>query len=308
MEQSTASEVAELPPNKRQRPNNAVAPKTKGPSVDDFTPTTITTEEFNKLSRNQKKKVMRQELWDQRSGEFRDKQRIKRQESRKRHSQRVASGEIPAKQKVSEQTRSGHQFVIDMDFDDKMNDKEIKSVCSQILRCYSTNRQGPKHVDLHITKLHEKCRKRFDTGIPDHTGWLKSHITFHEKEYVDVFDKKDLVYFTADSPNVVESLDPEKIYIIGGIVDKNRYPRLTLDKAEEQGIAHAQLPIGQYIQMSSRKVITVNQIFEILVKFIESGDWKSAFLEVIPQRKFKDDKPGADDSESEKDEPQDEQS
>ncbi|KAJ1762838.1 tRNA (guanine(9)-N(1))-methyltransferase, partial [Coemansia sp. RSA 1591] len=83
-----------------------------------------------------------------------------------------------------------------------------------------------------------------------------------------------------------------KVYVVGGLVDKNRYKRLTLDKAEQMGVAHARLPIGQYVQMASRKVITVNQIFEILVKFVEAGDWKQAFLEVIPQRKFNEGKGG----------------
>ncbi|KAJ1744008.1 tRNA (guanine(9)-N(1))-methyltransferase [Coemansia sp. RSA 989] len=287
--------MSDVPASKRHRPEDT-APKLKGPSVDDFIPTTMSMEEFNKLPRNQKKKVMRQEMWDQRSEEFKEKKRIKRSEARKRQKRRIALGEAPAKRKPEDQTRSGHQFVIDMDFDDKMIDKEIKSVCSQVGRCYSANRQGPQYVDLHVTKLHGKCRHRFDTAMADHVHWLKTHVMFHDKEYIDMFDKDKLVYFTADSPNVVETLDPAKVYIIGGIVDKNRYPRLTLDKANEQGIAHAQLPIGDYIQMASRKVITVNQIFEILLKFIEAEDWKSAFLEVIPQRKFKEGKTEAEQS------------
>ncbi|KAJ1833728.1 tRNA (guanine(9)-N(1))-methyltransferase [Coemansia sp. RSA 2711] len=307
MEKSPATEVSDLPASKRQRPNHPdTAAKYKGPSVDDFAPTSMTRAEFDLLSRNQQKKVMRQEMWDERSAEFKEKQRIKRAESRRRQKRRIAAGEAPAKRKPEEQTRSGYQFVIDMDFDDKMADKEIKSVCSQIVRCYSANRQGPQYSDLHVTKLHTRCRQRFDTAITDHPSWMPTRISLHDTEYMDLFAKEKLVYFTADSPNIVEKLDPEKVYIIGGIVDKNRYPRLTLDKAEQQGIAHAQLPIGQYIQMSSRKVITVNQMFEILVKFIESGNWKSAFMEVIPQRKFKDDKPEVSDSESAQEDSKDE--
>ncbi|KAJ1958113.1 tRNA (guanine(9)-N(1))-methyltransferase [Dipsacomyces acuminosporus] len=260
-------------------------------SVDSYTPCTISLEEYNKLSRNQKKKLMHKEQWELRADEVKEKQRQKNRESRKRKRAKMAAeGEVPATKRTHEdQEHSGVRIVLDMDFDEKMNEKEIKSICSQVMRCYSANRQARKYVDLHVTKLHGKCKERFDTALDQHKGWSKQFVQMEDREYLDIFgddNKEDLVYLTADSPNVIETLDPSKIYIIGGIVDKNRYPKLTLEKAEEQGIKHGQLPIGKYVQMSTRKIMTVNQIFEMLIKFIEVGDWKAAFMNVIPQRKF----------------------
>jgi hypothetical protein len=76
---------------------------------------------------------------------------------------------------------------------------------------------------------------------------------------------KKVVYLSADSPNTITELDPGTCYILGGIVDKNRFPNLCQSKAEKLGIETAQLPIGEYIQMSSRRVLTVNQGTYILL-------------------------------------------
>lgn len=72
---------------------------------------------------------------------------------------------------------------------------------------------------------------------------------------------------TADSSNIIDTLDDSKIYIIGGIVDRNRYKHLTLDKANKEGIQHAKLPIGDLIKLKSSTVLTVNHVFEIITEW-----------------------------------------
>jgi tRNA (guanine9-N1)-methyltransferase len=39
--------------------------------------------------------------------------------------------------------------------------------------------------------------------------------------------------------------------------------------------------------MPTRKVLTVNQVFDIMIKYNECQDWRVAFETVIPKRKFK---------------------
>ena len=60
-----------------------------------------------------------------------------------------------------------------------------------------------------------------------------------------------------------------------------------MNKSEQSGIRSARLPIGTYLaELKTRKVLTVNQTFEILLKWVETRDWKKALEEVVPKRKF----------------------
>ncbi|WFD18494.1 tRNA (guanine(9)-N(1))-methyltransferase [Malassezia caprae] len=102
--------------------------------------------------------------------------------------------------------------------------------------------------------------------------------------------KEDVIYLTADTDDTIECLEPGKTYVIGGIVDRNRYKHLCAKKAEALGLRMARLPIdpsfldGQHMQ--ARKVLTVNQVFAILVGWTETRDWTEALKRGLPARKF----------------------
>lgn len=95
----------------------------------------------------------------------------------------------------------------------------------------------------------------------------------------------EVVYLTSDSPETLTVLKPYSTYIIGGIVDKNRHKGICYKRAVEAGIKTARLPIGEFLQMQSRQVLTTNHVNEIMLKWLELGDWGKAFMAVIPKRK-----------------------
>ncbi len=73
------------------------------------------------------------------------------------------------------------------------------------------------------------------------SGYDKWDLTQTEDSFNVTFAEglNDLVYLTADSEETVNVLDPSKVYIIGGIVDRNRYKGLTFEKAKAIGIKTA---------------------------------------------------------------------
>lgn len=106
-----------------------------------------------------------------------------------------------------------------------------------------------------------------------------------EPEAEPADDVKNIVYLSSDSPYTLERLEPNTCYIIGGLVDKNREKGLCHRRAREKGIRTAKLPIGDYLEMASRRVLATNHVVEIMIRWLECGDWGKAFLEVIPKRK-----------------------
>jgi tRNA (guanine9-N1)-methyltransferase len=94
-----------------------------------------------------------------------------------------------------------------------------------------------------------------------------------------------IIYLTSESPHTLTHLHPHSTYIIGGLVDRNRHKGVCHKTAAAQGIATARLPLAEHLTMSSRKVLTTCHVVEILLRWLEHGDWGRAFVDVLPKRK-----------------------
>lgn len=186
-------------------------------------------------------------------------------------------------QRLTQAKLNGQNIVIDLEFGHLMNPTEVNSLVQQIMYCYAVNGRCSSPGHLWLTG----CEGKIDSHLKRLPGFNKWIIEKESRSYIEALkdQKENLVYLTADAETILEDLDPKKLYIIGGLVDRNRWKGITMKKAQEQGIQTAKLPIGNYLKMSSSQVLTVNQVVEILLKFLELRDWKTAFFQVIPQRK-----------------------
>ncbi|KAJ0965320.1 hypothetical protein J5N97_026458 [Dioscorea zingiberensis] len=230
---------------------------------------------------------LRRREWDEKLSAASEEERARmveeRKEIRKERRGRMAEEREMRIERLNRAKETGPKVVLDLEFADLMSSGEIHSLVHQIMYCYAVNGKCASPAHLWLTG----CSGEIGAQLQRLSGYEKWMIEKESRSYIEAFHdhKEDLVYLTADAETVLDELDPQKIYIIGGLVDRNRWKGITMKKATEQGIQSAKLPIGSYLKMSSSQVLTVNQVVEILLKFLETKDWRNAFFQVIPQRK-----------------------
>lgn len=235
------------------------------------------------------KRQLRKDKFAQEREEWAAKKKEKRKALKLEKRRQKAEGTLQeAPKKFVPQQKSGVSVIVDCGFDEMMKEVEVKSLGQQLIRCYSENKKAPKTVDFTISSFNKTLLERFQTNLRNQHKQWKS-ITISSEEFVPPTDPEQLanwVYFSSDSSNTIETLEPNKTYIIGGIVDKGRYKNLCKDKAEKLGIQTGRLPIDEFVKISGRRVLTTNHVFEILLKWLEVRDWKEAFESVLPPRKL----------------------
>lgn len=313
-------------------------------------------------SKNQLKKLKRQQQWE----EGRDERKLKRREKTKakklRH--RLANESSTNDHSTQSTTaRTNHArtklsllpitIVIDCNFDDLMTNNECISLSSQLTRCYADNRKTSMQAHLAVSSWGGELMKRFDGIMAGQykqwhgirffqedfaavagmaIGWMtgaaggklvgalsttsthglstttmtpdleesaaasttnaavsqNTSLVTEQTNPIGITElqsRGEVIYLTSDSPNTLDTLKPYSTYIIGGIVDKNRHKGICYKRAAAAGVKTARLPIDDFMQMDSRKVLTTNHVNEIMLKWLELGDWGEAFMQVIPKRK-----------------------
>lgn len=291
------------------------------------------------LSKNQQKKLKRDQQWEagrearkaKRKEKFKAKKAQKRAEQTLRSKSGLDDDETIPHAEIAEQQadaitpklnarqhiRLPITFLLDCGFDDLMTLPEIKSLGSQITRCYSDNHKAPYQAHLAVCSFGGRLKERFDGLLAgSHNSWRSVHFlreVFSEaalKAETWMLDDnggtlagafagmegsqagmetaragREVVYLTSDSPNTLTELQPYSTYIIGGLVDRNRHKGISYKRALDENVRTAKLPIGEYMEMTSRAVLATNHVHEIMLRWLELRDWGKAFIQVIPKRK-----------------------
>ncbi|CAL8243598.1 unnamed protein product [Lota lota] len=182
--------------------------------------------------------------------------------------------------------RFGQPLVFDMSYEAHMSPQELANSVSQMLEVESCNRRAHDPFHLHFCNLQpdggyrQQLVKRYGAD-----AWDRLLITETPRRHVDVFPRERLVYLTADSPNILRTFDPSKVYVVGAMVDRSIQSGLSFANAKRLQLATARLPLDQFLRWEiGAKTLTLDQMIRILLAIKDTGSWEQA-LAFVPKRK-----------------------
>ncbi|EAN31414.1 tRNA (Guanine-1)-methyltransferase family protein [Theileria parva strain Muguga] len=175
-------------------------------------------------------------------------------------------------------------IVIDCEFHSYASEKESKSLANQIMQSYGANKRAEKPFNLVICGIKPQSDLDLALGRISGTENWTCQLTYESLE--NIYEPEKIVYLSADSEHVIEDLSPDEVYVIGGIVDRNRLNGITYNKARIIGSACKRLPIKEHIKLSGSHVLSVNNCVEILLNYYQNRNWELALKNTIPKRKL----------------------
>jgi Trm5-related predicted tRNA methylase len=110
------------------------------------------------------------------------------------------------------------KVVLDFSYCNLQTVKELTSMRTQVSMVYGASNKKNSPLQLHFTSF---CGS-FIEGFKKLNGFTSWNVLKHENHFLECFDKNNVIYLTSDSPNILETVENDKIYIIGCMVDHNR--------------------------------------------------------------------------------------
>ena len=95
-------------------------------------------------------------------------------------------------------------------------------------------------------------------------------------------ERQSIVYLSPEAPDVLGTLLPSEVYVIGGLVDKLKIAGASYRRAAALGVRCARLPLLENLPKALRgrsnalDALNLNCVFRLLVEWSKSRDWTAA--------------------------------
>jgi len=240
------------------------------------------------LSKRAMKRMAKRQQWLDTKAERRAAEKAKKKAkiARLREESKISGTYTEFRKRVKKdvKTKCDIKVAFDMSLGYHMNQRDAGKTVKQVLRSYSHNRRLDNPLHLYMTGLTGQCEEEMGR----HNGYQNWDFAgISSQPLTEVFKDEKVVYLTSESENVLgETLSPECVYVIGGLVDHNSQKGLCHRLAQEMEIGHARFPIDENIDLKTRKVLTIDHVFTVIAAVASQGKtWKEALLETLPKRK-----------------------
>ena len=257
--------------------------------------------DYIKNKRRQKKKMKAQKL------KMKNYQAVKNMTKKEKekyydeyYKQKIALKE-KEKQDLILAYNSNFIICFDLNFNTYMDSKEQKSLTAQLALCYNINKHNKKKINFYFTNMTKDLMEQLNKN--DAQKW-KVHYSNSPFYLIDdlIKLKKEFVYLSPDAEEELDDVSEDKIYIIGGIVDRTVIQNLSMNRVN--GIKNdnncgikivtKKLPLLKYIKDVKNTVLNINTVVEILSLYADMDkdkkDWKNVLEQALPKRKLPDKK------------------
>lgn len=240
---------------------------------------------MKRLSKQEKKELRKIKMIESRHNKYdrqkaRKKQKALEQRQEEKSEKLITSDETSAiivhgprkrdllLQRLADGMRSGINICIDLMYDEEIhNERERVSLVKQLIFCYSYLKQSNACIHLHlasISPLSSLTEKLHRMGFEN---WLASRHQEHTEQF---WDPRRIVILSPDAIEVLDTLEEDKIYVIGGIVDRTVRKSATLKTAETIGAESRRLPLKEHLGSMVTHILNVDHVFRILCDYQET--------------------------------------
>jgi tRNA (guanine9-N1)-methyltransferase len=170
---------------------------------------------------------------------------------------------------------------IDLGFENEHSEKEKRSLCKQLQLTYSVLKRSAVPVRLHVCNLGQLSSSLYQFLRAQ--GFDSFPFEKQNEAPYDIWPKSSIVLLSPDAVNVVESFDDDKVYVIGGIVDRTVKKAATLGRGESEQVSTMRLPIPEYLGRGA--ILNIDTVVQTICRHRETGDWARTLRETVPLRR-----------------------
>lgn len=148
--------------------------------------------------------------------------------------------------------------------------------------------RSPQPVALTVTSFTGAL-----AAFATHMGAAAWPINKHSESLLELYSPDSIVLMSPDAQEPLTNIDPTKVYVIGGIVDKTVQKGLTMEFAAQHNLPAYRLPVKEYAQQlgmdfagaNTRPILTAADVATALIEYNRTGDWGFALQAAVPSRK-----------------------